>query len=385
MSSASRPTVASVAILGAGPIGLTCALLLSQRGIGSQLIDARGLEQARQDRRLLALSRGTLQLLSGLLGDRFAPMADIFEVHVSSAGQLGSTRLSSRDFDGSVLGATVWYSDLVQTLANAAQADPAIIVRRPCRVVGLEQRHDSVVLNLEDSGRIEATTAINAEGTVSDVRAATSFAVLANLRVEGLACGTAVERFTREGPFALLPVPVAEATGASSQKSMIWCLDRDMAQQRLALSDAEFTRKIQATLGPRIGRVTEVGPRSQFPLLHLRRPRLREHRLAYIGNAAQSLHPVAGQGFNLGMRDCVCLADCLARAPADPVSALAQYEAARKADRFAISRFTGWLPALFASRLAPIAVARSTALIAFDLAAPLRRGLSAALMFGLRG
>jgi 2-octaprenyl-6-methoxyphenol hydroxylase len=385
MSSASRPTVAPVAILGAGPIGLACALLLSQRGIGSQLIDARSLEQARQDRRLLALSRGTLQLLTGLLGDRLAPMARIFEVHISSAGQLGSTRLSSRDFDGAALGATVWYSDLVQALANAAQADPGIIVRRPCRVIGLEQRHDSVLLSLEDGRPIEATIAINAEGTVSGASAATSLAVLANLGVEGLAPGTAVERFTREGPLALLPVPLPEPTGASSQKSMIWCLDRDLAQQRLALSDAEFARKIQATLGPRIGRVTKVGPRSQFPLLQLRRPRLREHRLAYIGNAAQSLHPVAAQGFNLGVRDCVCLADCLARAPADPVTALALYEAARKADRFAISRFTGWLPGFFASRLAPIAVARSTALIAFDLAGPLRRGLSAALMFGLRG
>jgi 2-octaprenyl-6-methoxyphenol hydroxylase len=146
---------------------------------------------------------------------------------------------------------------------------------------------------------------------------------------------------------------------------------------------------VQATLGPRIGLVTGAGPRSQFPLAQQRRPRLREHRLAYIGNAAQSLHPVAGQGFNLGMRDCACLSDrlsqALARTPGDLLPALAHYEAARRLDRFAISSFTSWLPSLFSTRSSPIALVRSSALIAFDLAAPLRRELSRVLMFGLRG
>jgi 2-octaprenyl-6-methoxyphenol hydroxylase len=119
-------------------------------------------------------------------------------------------------------------------------------------------------------------------------------------------------------------------------------------------------------------------------LLQQHRPQLREHRLVYIGNAAQSLHPVAGQGFNLGMRDCVCLADSLARASGDPIVALSRYEAARNADRFAISRFTGALPGLFASRLTAIAMARSIALTVFDLASPLRRSLSSVLMFGVR-
>jgi 2-octaprenyl-6-methoxyphenol hydroxylase len=372
-----------VAILGAGPIGLACALMLSARGIGSQLLDARTLEQALKDRRLLALSRGTVQLLTGLLGRDFAPMARIFDVHVSSAGQFGATRLSSRDFAGDALGATVWYADLVQALARAAQADPDIVVRRPCRVLGLEQRQQSVLLRLQAAEPIETSIAINAEGSPageSDV--APAVALLCDLDVLGLAAGTAVERFTREGPLALLPVP--EAAGAGDRKSMIWCLDRQIAQQRMALSDEEFACKIQATLGPRTGRVVRPGARSQFPLLPRNRMRLREHRLVYIGNAAQSLHPVAGQGFNLGMRDCVCLADCLARTPDDPVSALSRYESTRKTDRFAISSLTGALPSLFAARAAPIAIARSIALTVFDLAGPARRSLSSVLMFGVR-
>ena len=373
-------TTESVAILGAGPIGLACALLLSTRGIASQLIDARSLEQARQDRRLLALSRGTVQLLTGLLGPRFAPMAGILEVHVSSSGQLGATRLSSCDFGGAALGATVWYADLVQALARAADADANIVVRRPCRVVDMEQQPDSVLIRLEDSSSIQVSIAINAEGAPANGHTASGEALLADLDVDGLAPGTAVERFTREGPLALLPLP----TAAGSRKSMIWCLDHQIAQQRMAMSDTEFAKKIQDMLGPRIGLVSSLGPRRTFPLVQQRRTRVREYRLVYIGNAAQSLHPVAGQGFNLGMRDCVCLADCLAAAWGDPIAALSRYEAARKADRFAILGVTGALPALFASRLAPIAVARSIALLAFDLAAPLRRSLSSLLMFGVR-
>jgi 2-octaprenyl-6-methoxyphenol hydroxylase len=369
-----------VAILGGGPIGLASALLLSSRGIACRLLDARTLDQARQDRRLIALSRGTLQLLTGLLGPHFAPMGWMVEVRVSSSGQLGSTRLTSADFGGAALGATVWYADLVAALAGAAEADPHIRVHRPCRVINVEQRAESVWIHLNDAPPIEAGVAINAEGTAPLDRPATHDAVLADLEVHDLAPGTAVERFTRDGPLALLPLPDA----GDHRKSMIWCVDHDLAQSLLGLSDSQFVGKIQAMLGPRIGRVRAAGSRSCFPLVQQQRPRVREHRLVHIGNAAQSLHPVAGQGFNLGMRDCVCLADTLAQADGDPLAALARYESMRKVDRFTISRITGALPALFSSRLAPIALARSLGLVAFDLSAPLRRSLSSILMFGVR-
>ncbi len=375
-------TADRIAILGGGPIGLACALLLSARGIRSQLLDARTVEDSAQDRRLLALSRGTVQVLTGLLGPGFAPMALIMDVHVSSAGQLGATHLSSQDFSGNALGATVWYADLVRALARAAQAKADIAIRRPCRVLGLEQRPDSVLIQVDQAEPVAATIAINAEGTPAATADAAAAALLCDLEVQGLAAGTAVERFTREGPLALLPLP--DGAGARDRKSMIWCLDQQLASERMALSDDQFTRKIQATLGPRIGRVVRAGPRSRFPLLPHSRLRLREHRLVYIGNAAQSLHPVAGQGFNLGIRDCVCLADCLAGTPQDPVSALSRYESTRKADRFAISRLTGALPGLFAARGAPIAMVRSIALVAFDLVVPARRSLSSVLMFGVR-
>ena len=373
-------TVATVAILGAGPIGLACALLLSARGITSQVLDARTLEQARRDRRLLALSRGTLQWLAGLLGPRLPAMADITEVHVSSSGQFGSTRLVSGDFGGAQLGATVWYADLVEALARAAEADSNIAVRRPLRVGGVEQNADSVVVQLDGAGAIEASIAISAEGAPAAEQAPTHDALLADVEVRGLAAGVALERFTRFGPLALLPMPAA----APVHRSMVWCVEHAVAQRHLATSEAEFTRTIQAMLGPRIGTIVSPGPRSAFALAQQRRPQVRERRLVYVGNAAQSLHPIAGQGFNLGMRDCVCLADCLAADWGDPDAALSRYEAKRRMDRFAIAGFTGALPRIFASTLPPVSIGRSLGLAAFDLAAPLRRGLASLLMFGVR-
>jgi 2-octaprenyl-6-methoxyphenol hydroxylase len=395
MTPASGRPAAPVAILGAGPIGLACALMLAQRGVPSQVIDARTLEQARGDRRLLALSRGTLQMLAGLLGSRFAALAPIDVVHVSSAGEFGAARLSRHDFGGLELGATVWYADLVEALARAAAQEPRIAVRRPLRVVGLEQGPGSVQVLLQTGDAIEAPLAINAEGAAPAPATGTpaAQAILANLEVRGLAPGTAVERFTREGPLALLPMPGEGAPAAAGRsaapeavqhRSLIWCLDSATAAQRLALSEREFVEQVQAGLGSRIGHVVGVGPRSLFALLQQRRSRLREHRLVYIGNAAQSLHPVAGQGFNLGMRDCACLADSLSARPVDMMAALDHYCATRRSDRLAISGFTGWLPGVFSARSPVLAGARSGALLAVDLVAPLRRGLSRLLMFGLR-
>jgi 2-octaprenyl-6-methoxyphenol hydroxylase len=388
-SAAPRRAASPVAILGAGPIGLACALMLAQRGVPSQVIDARTLEQARGDRRLLALSHGTLQMLNGLLGGRLAPLAPIDVVHVSSAGEFGAARLTKRDFGGLELGATAWYADLIEALSRAAAREPRISLRRPLRVVGLEQRPGSVRVVLQSGEIIDTPLAINAEGAPPAPAAGTptSQAILATLRVRGLAPGTAVERFTREGPLALLPMPGDGAQGSPDpvqQRSLIWCLDSATAAQRLALDEPEFVDRVQAGLGTRIARVLGAGPRIPFTLLQQRRSRLREHRLVYIGNAAQSLHPVAGQGFNLGMRDCACLAESLAGAPDDVMAALDGYCAARRSDRWAITGFTGWLPGAFAARSAALASARSGALLAVDLVPPLRRGLSRLLMFGLR-
>ncbi len=374
-----------IAILGGGPIGLACALLLARRGQASIVIDARRLDEASRETRLLALSRGTWQLLDPLLGAAAPRSAPIVTVHVSSAGEFGVTRIADADFDGAPLGATVLYGDLLAALATAAAAQPAIEVLRPRRATEVLQRPDVVRIALDDGSTLEAPLAINAEGFQPAAAAAgrvRDWALLADLTLRGPAPGTAFERFTREGPLALLPTPTT--LGGVPAMSLVWCMDDAAATRRSELPDDAFRDELQKALGTRIGRVERVGPRQRLPLHQRLRERVREHRVVALGNAAQTLHPVAGQGFNLGMRDCATLAECVAAHDADVDAALRAYEARRRLDRQAIAALTRWLPAVFRTRFAPLALARSVGLAALDQSPRWRRQLAHVLMFGVR-
>jgi 2-octaprenyl-6-methoxyphenol hydroxylase len=377
------------AILGGGPIGLTCALMLARRGFASCVIDARPLDEAQRETRLLALARGTWQLLDPLLPIGALRTAPIRTVHVSSAGEFGATRLADLDFDGAPLGATVRYGDLLTALAGAAAARPEIEVRRPRRVVEVVQRADAAQVALDDGSTLATPLAINAEGlrpadAGSDNRTK-DWAVLADVMVSGPSPGAAYERFTREGPLALLPTPAPAIGAKGCAMSLVWCMGDEASVRRFAQSSAEFRDELQAALGRRIGRVEEVGPRRRHPLHQHLRSQVREHRLVALGNAAQTLHPVAGQGFNLGVRDCATLVDCIATSPADLGAALRNHEIHRRSDRRAIGAITRALPWLFRSAFAPLAVARSLGLAALDQSPMLRRQLAQLLMFGVRG
>ena len=378
-------------VIGGGPIGLLCASALAQRRIPSVVIDARPLEQARRDARLLALSRGSWELLAPVLGAELPPRAAIREVHVSSAGDFGATRISASDFDGADLGATVLYGDLLAALAARVAAQPAIEMLRPVTASEVRQRPDSVEVLLDDGTSLTADLAIHAEGfaggTDDERASADDWALLADVRLrparEDLAAGAAFERFTRGGPLALLPTPRDFGSGTGRMLSLVWCMSRAEAQRRSGLADGALLGELQAEVGARIGTVTAIGPRRAVALPRQRREWVHQHRVVALGNAAQTLHPVAGQGFNLGVRDCFTLADELGGAAA-VTDALARYASRRQADRAAITALTGGLPALFASRFAPLAVARGLGLALLDAAAPLRRQLAQLLMFGVR-
>jgi len=376
-----------IAILGGGPIGLVCALLLAQRRIGSVVVEARTLDDMRRDARLLALSRGTWQMLQPLLGEFLPRHAPIRDVYVSSAGEFGATHLAADDFDGADLGATVLYGDLVEALARAAAAQRLIESRRPCRAMRVEQTPARVRIALDDSSSLEAPLAVHAEGlaaTNGAPRASpTQWAVIANVRVRGPQPGSAFERFTRAGPLALLPTPAQTGDATACTLSLVWCMDETESERRLASTDEAFARELQRAIGTRIGRIEAIGPRRRYPLTQVLREHVREHRLVALGNAAQTLHPVAGQGFNLGMRDCMTLADALAM-HGDINAALTEYAARRRVDRNAIAALTRWLPQAFATRFSPIAAMRSAGLVALDLLPPLRRQLAQLLMFGVR-
>jgi 2-octaprenyl-6-methoxyphenol hydroxylase len=259
-------------------------------------------------------------------------------------------------------------------------------VRRPLRVARVEPHVDGVTLHLlADDGTASTThvaLAVHAEGSPSGEGAAsaTAWALTADLQLLGPAAGDAFERFTREGPLALLPAPSSRGPAWS----LVWCMDETAARARGALDDHAFRSALQAAIGPRIAQVSAVGPRRAVPLPQQTRLQIAEQRVAWIGNAAQTLHPVAGQGLNLGLRDAVTLVDALVRERADLPAALRAFAQRRQLDRALVSRITRWMPPLFGTRALPVALARSVGLTALDLVPALRREWARLLMFGVR-
>ena len=411
---------------------MACALLLAQRGMACTLLDARPLAALQRDRRLLALSRGSLLVLETLLGRDFAPTAAIRRVLVSSSGSLGSAHLGAADFDGLAVGATCWYAELVGALGDAVARTPGIRVLRPRRALGVDQQANQVCVRLDNGSVLEGSLAIDAEGTPPRLPQPRYSALLAELQVQHCPVGDAIERFTPEGPLALLPVPGAgtgvdyQGTGATGTgtitggidtgthngtrtMSLVWCLSTDLARERQALPAPELLQRIQAALGPRQAWVKGLDHCSVFGLSTHRLREVCEHRLVHLGNAAQSLHPVAGQGFNLGLRDCLVLADTLAetfgeaqrtgslpsgtavpasgapaglRVPADPAQALRRYAARRRVDRTLLPALTSALPVIFTSPLLPVRTGRGLGLLALDLLPAVRRPFTRLLMQG---
>lgn len=385
--SPSSSNLAPVAILGGGPVGLTLALLLARRRVPSVVFDARSVEQASADRRLLALSLGSLQTLAAFVELPGNALAPIRTVIVSSVGQFGRAVIDQADMGGEMLGATIRYGDLITTLATAVNSNRLISVRRPLKVSLVRQSPSSVEIELDPQGTFSAPLALSAEGFGMGAAGSTSHAALvADLEVDGVEHGQARERFTREGPLALLPLPV-RAGSSGSRVTLVWCMSSAQAERRSALSDGEFIDELVAQLAERKLRVTSMQSRGRYPLHQQTRDQLFEHRIVYLGNAAQTLHPVAGQGLNLGLRDGVVLADQVGAsyaAGADPIQALRAYAQSRRADRAAIVALTRTAPGFFSTRFAPIALARSIGLTALAVVPNLRREFARLLMFGVR-
>jgi 2-octaprenyl-6-methoxyphenol hydroxylase len=243
--------------------------------------------------------------------------------------------------------------------------------------------------------RIAARLVVAADGSQSTVRTALGIAasaseygqqaVIAHVDTARFHGYTAYERFTPDGPIAVLPI-------AEGRSAVVWALAPDAAARALALDDARFISELQRAFGLRLGRFTRVGRRQSYPLALTRSERVTAARAVILGNAAQGLHPVAGQGFNLALRDVAALAELLgedvavAGAAADPGSAnlLERYAAWRKPDREAVVRFTDSLVRGFGLPLAPARMLRASGLLLFDLLRPVKHEFARRTM-GLAG
>lgn len=373
----------AILICGAGPVGISTAALLIARGLAPGsivLIDAKTLPQTAADPRSIALSHGSQQILQEI-GAWPIESNPIKQIHVSRRGHFGRTLIDCAEYDLPALGYVTRYGKLVTSLV-AALEPRAPVVLRPARVKEMTEESDAVAVALEDGRRLHAGIVVQAEGGLYTEQTAKArsreydqTAIVAQVRNSAPLPQRAFERFTEEGPLALLPQDDGYA--------LVWCVRPDHAQRLLALSDADFLERLGTAFGNRVGRFTSVSTRHAFPL-GLNAEPASSTRIVAIGNAAQILHPVAGQGLNLGLRDATSLARLLAR-DTNPAS-LKQFDAQRRADRRTTVGLTDLLATIFAR--APDG-SPSQALLGFGLglidgAPPVKRLLAEQMMFGRR-
>lgn len=372
-----------IAICGAGPVGLALAALLAKRGADPArivLIDGKPLSEAERDPRSIALSWGSRQILEQV--HAFPAGADaIREIHVSRRGHFGRTLMRGAEYGLPALGYVSRYGALVAALAGAVER-AGIASLRPAQVTASVEREGLVELQLADGRTLSAHIAVQAEGGIFGDQAAGTLsrdygqtAIVAQVTASAPPPGRAFERFTDEGPLALLPHEGGYA--------LVWCMRPERAKNSLTLSDADFLARLQQAFGTRAGRFTRTGPRFSYALGLNARPGLTPRTIA-IGNAAQTLHPVAGQGLNLGLRDAEVLARLLAQQAAP--ESLHRFTLARQPDRGLTIRLTDTLARIFAS--APDG-AFSQGLLGMSLGLmdtlpPVKRVLAEQMMFGRR-
>jgi 2-octaprenyl-6-methoxyphenol hydroxylase len=372
-----------IAICGAGPVGLALALLLVKRGAQASriaLIDAKTLEQVNKDPRALALSYGSAQILDDI-GAWPVASDPIHDIHVSRRGHFGRTMITREEYGVPALGYVTRYGAVITALA-AAVKQTAIAVLRPMHVTSSMEREDAVEIRFAEGKSVTAGIMVQAEGGVFSEQDAKAVrrdyeqtAIIAHVTASAPVAHRAFERFTSEGPLALLPQDDGYA--------LVWCARPATASRLYALSDAEFLAELDATFGTRVGRFTGVTPRVTYPL-GLNAHAAASIRTVAIGNAAQTLHPVAGQGLNLGLRDAAVLARMLAREPVP--DNLLRFVKQRQADRRVTISLTDTLARVFAGApdgaLTQSALGLSLAVL--DTMPGAKRLLAEQFMFGLR-
>ena len=375
-----------IAICGAGPAGMALAALLARRGVAPRriaLIDARTLQQASNDPRSLALSYGSRQILEDI-GCWPVPATAIHQIHVSRRGRFGRSMIDRDEHKLEALGYVSRYGALVTELGAACER-AGIAALRPALVTGMDEQPGHVAVAIEEDGRPRTLTAaivVQAEGGLFGEQQARSMqrdygqtAIIAQVRSSAPVAHRAYERFTEQGPLALLP--------QDDEYSLVWCVRPELAQALLGLDDAAFLQRLGEAFGTRLGSFTAVSRRLGFPL-GLNAGKAGNEgsaRTAAIGNAAQTLHPVAGQGLNLGLRDAAVLARLLAQG-ATPAM-LAQYDTLRRGDRSVTVHLTDAMARVFAND-SPAQALLGASLAAIDLFGPARSVLAELMMYGRR-
>ena len=375
-----------VAVCGAGPVGLALAAFLVRRGVAGQriaLVDGKSLGQAITDPRSIALSWGSVQLLEEIRAWPL-PATPIHDIHVSRRGQLGRSLMDRAEHKLDALGYVARYGDVVDALARVCERT-GVRTLRPARVESLDETDGGVVLRLDDGRLVAAQAAVQAEGGVfgqqeskAQGRDYAQTALIARVSVSDPVAHRAFERFTDEGPLALLPQDGGDGHGYA----LVWCMRPERATDMQLLDDASFLQQLGDAFGTRLGSFTSASPRVAFPL-GLNAEARATARTVAIGNAAQTLHPVAGQGLNLGLRDAAVLARQLARHPDSAPAAIAAFMDQRAQDRRLTIGLTDTMARAFTGK-GPLQSMLGLSLAALDVVKPARLLLAELMMYGRR-
>lgn len=342
-----------VVICGAGPVGLATAALLIARGMAPEsiaLVDAKTLDQTVADPRVLALSYGSAQILQQI-GAWPIKSTAIRQIHVSRRGHFGRTLIDREEYKLPALGYVARYGAVVSALAAAATRAGAVMLR-PERVTSVTAAasasaagYGSVTVALESGRVLRSAIVVQAEGGIFGQQAERTrtrdyeqTAIVAQVSVSAGLPQRAFERFTGEGPLALLPHEDGYA--------LVWCVRPGHAAELMALPDREFLEKLGQAFGGRVGEFLGIDRRHAYAL-GLNAGVAPSPRIVAIGNAAQTMHPVAGQGLNLGLRDAVTLARHLSQD--NSPAGIKAYDSARRADRRSTIGLTDIMARIFAS------------------------------------
>ncbi|HCM1427946.1 2-octaprenyl-6-methoxyphenyl hydroxylase [Vibrio parahaemolyticus] len=368
-----------VVIAGGAMAGATLALAiehLSQGALRVAVVEpfkAQSDQHPGFDSRSIALSYGTVNLLRHLeLWSAIEPFSTPIEhIHVSDRSHAGMTDITKHDVGVEALGYVVELADVGRVYQELLTHSTAIDLYCPDSAKHITRTQEDVTLELASGELLNAKLLVAADGAVSQCCQQIGLelsehdfdqvAVIANIVTQEPHQGRAFERFTENGPVALLPM-------SDNRMSLVWCLRPDDAQIVMELSESEFLERLQQDFGWRLGAMQKVGLRASYPLLLRHRKQNISHRFAIVGNAAQTLHPIAGQGFNLGIRDVVTLAEELVKQGegVGRYQGLIRFSQRREADRNETIWLTSSLVHVFSNDLLAMRIGRNTALAAMD-------------------
>ncbi len=378
-----------VLIVGGGLVGASLACALGQAGVRTRVVETSplgGESRSAYDERSIALAQGSQRIFSGLglWSELESAVCPIHTIHVSDRGHFGFTRLRREQEGVPALGYVAAASVLGDVLARGVARLDAVQFEAPAQLAAFHIDAEGVSAQIEAAGRSSACRArllVAADGAHSTVRDQLGIrslrhdyhqsAVVATVGIDRAHEHVAYERFTDSGPLALLPL-------SEDRMALVWTLRAQDCDAIMELADDAFLERLQERFGYRLGRFTRVGVRRAFPLQLLRAAESIRPRMALVGNAAHTLHPIAGQGFNLGLRDVAALVDVILesrRAGGDfgELAVLRRYARWREADQRRVALFTDSMVRLFGQSLPAVAWLRDAGMLALDLCPPAKR------------